>query len=361
MIGTPVRPIQRPDASDGITPVASARDTPPIQARRRNGSDVRKTVGGYDDRRPADQLVRDLRIDSSVLCRSLMSAPWGFGIAGRDAGSFHMVIEGRGWLEVEGMDDRIAMPAGHVAVLPTGSAHWMRDAPDSTAPPLTSILATNEVVEGELRFGGDDGPQAEVVCGVFSFEGGRRPAWIDRLPPVVVSRTAGDRGSWRSRVVDALREEARHPTSGGSIVVNRLLESLMADAFRSSLTGSSDDPALPLPALADGRIGRTLARVREDPARAWSVRELAEVATMSRSAFADRFRMLVGQAPMRYVTELRLSRAARLLRSTDATIADVARSVGYGSEDALSRAFKARFGEAPSVFRAREVRALAVE
>jgi AraC-like DNA-binding protein len=322
---------------------------------------MQKTVAGYDDRGTADELVRDLRIDSSVLCRSVMSAPWGFGIAGREAGSFHMVINGRGWLDVEGRDDAIQMPAGHVAVLPTGNAHWMRDSPNSTAPPLTSILAAHEVVEGELRFGGDDGPLTEVVCGVFSFEGGRRPAWIDRLPPVVVSRADGERSGWRSPVVEALREEARHPTSGGSFVVNRLLESLLADVFRTSLASSSDDPAVPTAALADGRIGLTLSRVREDPARAWSVRELADLATMSRSAYSDRFRMLVGQAPMRYVTELRLSRAARLLRSTDATIADVARSVGYGSEDALSRAFKARFGEAPSIFRSRERSLLAVE
>jgi AraC-like DNA-binding protein len=74
---------------------------------------------------------------------------------------------------------------------------------------------------------------------------------------------------------------------------------------------------------------------------------------MSRSAFSDRFRVLVGEAPMRYLTKLRLARAARLLRSTDATLADVARSVGYGSEEALSRAFKVRVGEAPSVFRTR--------
>jgi AraC-like DNA-binding protein len=334
-----------------------ARDTRPSEELE----DMRKTVAGYDDRGTADELVRDLRIDSSVLCRSVMSAPWGFGIAGREAGSFHMVIEGRGWLNVEGADRPIVMPAGRVAVLPTGNAHWMRDSPDSTAPPLTSILATHEVVDGELRFGGDDGPLAEVVCGVFSFEGGRRPAWLRRLPSVVVSKTDEERGGWRPRVVEALREEARHPTSGGSVVVNRLLESLLADAFRTSLAGSSDDPAVPTAALADGRIGLTLAQVREDPGRAWSVRELAELATMSRSAYSDRFRTLVGQAPMRYVTELRLSRAARLLRSTEATIADVARSVGYGSEDALSRAFKARFGEAPSIFRSRERGRLPVE
>jgi transcriptional regulator GlxA family with amidase domain len=74
---------------------------------------------------------------------------------------------------------------------------------------------------------------------------------------------------------------------------------------------------------------------------------------MSRSAFSERFRSLVGEPPIRYLTELRLTRAARLLRTSDATVADVARTVGYGSEEALSRAFKSRYGEAPSVFRSR--------
>jgi AraC-like DNA-binding protein len=263
-----------------------------------------------------------------------------------------MVVEGQGWLEVEGSTERIALRAGDVAVLPTGSAHWMRDSPDSTAPPLTSILAAHEVIDGELRFGGDDGPLTEVVCGVFSFEGGRRAAWIDRLPPVVVSPREPYGHAWRPSVIEALRQEARMPTDGGSLIVNRLLESLIGDAFRAALTGSFRDAEVSANAIADGRIGRALSRLHEDPARPWSVRALADEAVMSRSAFSDRFRALVGQAPMRYVTELRLTRAARLLRSTDATVADVARSVGYGSEEAMSRAFKGRFEVAPSVFRA---------
>jgi AraC-like DNA-binding protein len=314
---------------------------------------VRKTVAAYDDRGAVDQLVRDLRISSSVLCRSVMAAPWGFGIAGRDAGTFHMVIEGRGWLDVEGAEEPIAMQTGDMAVIPTGRPHWMRDSLGSTAPPLTSILATNEVVDGELRFGGDDGPMTEMVCGVFSLEDGRRPAWIERLPPVVVSSTDQDVGGWRASVIEALREEARRPTDGGSFVVNRLLESLVADGLRAALAASLRDAAVPPAALADDRIGRVLARLHEDPALPWGVGSLADVAVMSRSAFADRFHALVGQPPMRYLTDLRLTRAARLLRSTDATVSDVARSVGYGSEESLSRAFKNRFGEAPSGYRAR--------
>jgi AraC family transcriptional regulator, alkane utilization regulator len=320
---------------------------------------VRKTVAGYDDRDTVVRLVQDLRVGSSVLCRSVMAAPWGFGIAGRDAGSFHVVVEGGGWLEVDGADGPIAMRAGDVAVLPAGRAHWMRDSLNSTAPPLTSILASNDVVDGELRFGGDEGPLTEVVCGVFSFEDDLRPEWIGRLPPVIVSPANGAAPSWRPGVIDALREEARRPTRGGSLVVNRLLGSLVADGLRSALAGSLGDADVPAAAFGDGRIARALMRLHEDPARAWSVRDLADVAAMSRSAFSDRFRTLVGQPPMSYLTDLRLTRAARILRSTDATVADVARSVGYGSEEAMSRAFKKRFGEAPSSFRARQVQTTA--
>jgi AraC family transcriptional regulator, alkane utilization regulator len=315
---------------------------------------VRKTVAGYAGEDAAERLVRDLRIGSSVLCRSVMAAPWGFGIAGRDVGSFHMLLEGRGWLQVEESAGPIALGAGDVVVLPTGSAHWMRDSPGSTAPPLTSILATHDVTDGELRFGGDDdGPVTEVVCGLFSFETDLRAPWMGMLPPVVVSEAAPGDDGWRPAVIRALREEARKSTEGGSTVVNRLLESLIGDALRAELARSFGGADASQQGLADPRVGRALAKLHEHPEQPWTIRGLAEVAVMSRSAFSDRFRALVGVAPIRYLAELRLARAARLLRSTDATVADVARSVGYSSEETLSRAFKARFGEAPSVFRAR--------
>jgi AraC-like DNA-binding protein len=314
---------------------------------------VRKTVVGYDDRGVAQQLARDLRIESSVLCRSVMGPPWGFGIPGRETGTFHMVLEGRGWLDVEATDGPIEMGPGDLAVLPTGRPHWMRDAPDSTAPPLTSILASHDVIDGELRFGTDDGPLTEVVCGLFSFEDGHHAPWIDGLPPVVVSARDRDGAGWRPAVMEALRDEAGRRTPGGSLIVNRLLETLIADALRAELAAALVDGDAPTAAMADARVGRALLRMHDQPSEPWTVRALANAAMMSRSAFSARFRDLVGQAPMRYLTEVRLRRAARLLRSTDATLAEVARSVGYGSEDALSRAFKGRFGEAPSAFRTR--------
>jgi transcriptional regulator GlxA family with amidase domain len=98
-------------------------------------------------------------------------------------------------------------------------------------------------------------------------------------------------------------------------------------------------------------MGRVLAALHDNPQAPWTVGSLADLASMSRSAFAERFRSVVGAPPMRFLTELRLARAARLIRSQDTTLAEVARQVGYGSEESLSRAFKLHYGQAPTVFR----------
>ena len=314
---------------------------------------MKKTVARFADGDVAGELLRDFRIDSSVLCRSVMASPWGFGVAGREVGSFHMVLRGRGWLEVEGLTELVGIQAGDLVVLPNGHAHRVKDSPTTAAPSLASILAHHDIVAGELRFGGDDGPLTEIVCGVFSLEGPQAAAWVKRLPRVVKSAGGPEQPAWRHAAAAALRDEAREPTKGGAAVVNRLLESLLADALREELTALTRDSALSSEALGDHRIGQALARMHENPEAPWTVAGLASEAAMSRSAFAARFRALVGDPPMRYLTMLRLARSARLLRSSDATIAEIAKIVGYGSEEALSRAFKMRFGDPPSVFRAR--------
>jgi AraC-like DNA-binding protein len=315
---------------------------------------VRKTVAGFGGGDVASELLRDVRIESSVLCRSVMAAPWGFGVAGRDLGSFHMVLAGRGVLEVEGAAETVAVGPGDVVVLPTGAEHWVKDAPTTRAPWLTSILDRHEVVDGELRFGGDfggdEGPTTEIVCGVFALEGAA-PSWFERLPPVVVSGGEASERRWRAEVQSALRDEARAPTNGGSVIVNRLLESIIADALADRLRDISADVPASAAALSDRRMGATLGRLHEAPEEPWTVEHMAKVASMSRSAFADRFRSLLGLPPMRYLTELRLARSARLLRTTDMTVAEVARRVGYGSEESLARAFRARFGRTPAAYR----------
>jgi transcriptional regulator GlxA family with amidase domain len=91
--------------------------------------------------------------------------------------------------------------------------------------------------------------------------------------------------------------------------------------------------------------------MHREPERPWSLKELAKRAATSRSVLDERFRQLLGQAPMTYLTAWRLQLAARQLRTTTASMAEVADSIGYASEASFSRAFKRHIGVSPSEWR----------
>jgi AraC-like DNA-binding protein len=114
---------------------------------------------------------------------------------------------------------------------------------------------------------------------------------------------------------------------------------------------AADEPAGWAAALRDPGVSRALADVHDDPARAWTVEDLAARGAMSRSTFAQRFTAMVGQPPLTYLTWWRMTVAGRLLRESDEPLVAVARQVGYGSEFAFAKAFKREFGVAPGRYR----------
>ena len=101
--------------------------------------------------------------------------------------------------------------------------------------------------------------------------------------------------------------------------------------------------------LVDARITRAVKAIHEHPRQRWSIDALAGIAGMSRSSFHDRFTALVGQSPLRYSNEWRLALARELLGQSDARVGQVGLSVGYRSEAAFSRAYKALYGHSPRV------------
>jgi transcriptional regulator GlxA family with amidase domain len=130
----------------------------------------------------------------------------------------------------------------------------------------------------------------------------------------------------------------------------RLPEILLAEALRL-FSESSPQANGWLAATGDPVIGRALRLLHDDPARDWTVDELAHAAGTSRSVLTERFSRLLGQSPMQYLTEWRMQLAADLLRSTSLKLADIAERVGYGSDAAFSRAFRRHVGTWPAEFR----------
>jgi len=153
--------------------------------------------------------------------------------------------------------------------------------------------------------------------------------------------------------MQALASEMAEPAPGSEVVATRLAEVLFIQALRAHIASGVEWRNKGwLRAIFDPQMGTALSAIHDRVNMPWTVESLAETAGMSRSAFAARFKKLLGQTPLEYLTEWRMQKAMPLLQQRDKKLVDVARSVGYESDAAFSKAFKRIVGASPSGYRA---------
>jgi AraC-like DNA-binding protein len=299
-------------------------------------------LGRYEQGDGVTQLLRAARVSSTLWCRSELGAPWGLAIEARAMPTFHVVASGECWLDVDGVPMR-RLGAGDLVVLPHGDAHALRDDPCTRVTLLDDLLAATPVDGGRLRHGGE-GTRTELLCGAFTLEGRQTNPVLAALPRVVHVQAA-ETVAWTLTMLGA---ELASPAPGAEAMTARLTDVLVTHALRAALQGTD--------AVHDSIVAPAVRLVNEHPERSWTLDELARSVALSRSAFSDRFRRATGEAPMRYLSRVRLTRAAGYLRGTDATLGEIAAVCGYSSEFTFSRAFKRAFGVPPGRFRSAEDR-----
>jgi AraC-like DNA-binding protein len=136
-----------------------------------------------------------------------------------------------------------------------------------------------------------------------------------------------------------LFEETRLDGPGHALVLKRLCEILVVQLLRHALQHKMISSTT-LPGVFDAALGKAMHAMRAHPGGKWSVAELAAVCGMSRSRFARQFHEAAGCPPAQYLNRLRIARAQELLRQ-GRLVQDIAVEVGYSSQPAFTRAFRA--------------------
>jgi AraC-like DNA-binding protein len=166
---------------------------------------------------------------------------------------------------------------------------------------------------------------------------------------IQVRASDGESAPWVAATLELAGSAADSRSVGSAAVLTRVSDALLAQALR---VGLAEVGRSRVGALRDPHVARAVQLIHDDPARRWSVSELARAVGYSRSAFAARFRELVGESPIAYATRTRLAFAASELERPDTSVGEVARGVGYASESAFSRAFTRAFDVTPGAYRA---------
>ncbi|HVT37034.1 MAG TPA: AraC family transcriptional regulator [Nevskiaceae bacterium] len=291
-------------------------------------------------------ILHDIRLDGAVFREAVLGAPWALAMHTPGVTSFHIVARGQAWL-LRDVADPLQLQTGEIVLLPGGIRHRLVDDPQTQ---VEAIDVTPELglLRREPLTAGGSGASAHLVSGSFRFDAKLARPLVTALPEVIHLRSAGATPPpWLRIGLQFIAEETGKPEPGQQVILNRVADILLVEALRIHLAALPEGTGSWLLALRDNALSSALAAMHRNPEKDWTVPELAELAHLSRSAFADRFAQVMGQPPLSYLTEHRMRLAASKL-ALGASVAQVAAQVGYASETAFSQAYKRHHGHPPS-------------
>jgi AraC-like DNA-binding protein len=304
-----------------------------------------------------------LHLQGAIFLRGEYSEAWAYdSLPPRDAIAvlapgaervilFHVIASGQAWIETfDG--ERHWAAAGDVIVLPYGDGHRMGgEEPAELAPMATLIEPPPWERMPVIRHGGH-GAATHVVCGYLMCDHPLFDPRLRALPPVFVVRPPeGPARNWVGASINYAMQQTALVGKDRFEAPTTIPELLLVEVLKLHLAAMPGDQTGWLHALGDPVLGPALAAIHTSPERKWNLVSLAGEASVSVSQLDERFREVLGLAPIRYLAGWRMHVAKDLLCSSQLGVAAVAHRVGYDSEEAFSRAFNRETGLAPSSWR----------
>jgi AraC-like DNA-binding protein len=309
------------------------------------------------------EVLRVVKLEGALFFNAEFSAPWcirSSGSAGmesfvspapRHLVMYHLLTEGKAYARLPN-GKRVELSAGDIVILPHGDAHFLGNG--SPERPVDSIQTFAKNLSQGLklaRFGGG-GEITRFVCGYFACDPRLSEIFLSGLPPMLKVHVANEpSGRWLEQSIRFSVNDVNGSHAGSGLVLARLSEVLFVETLRRYINSLPPEQTGWLAGARDPIIGQALALLHKEPAEPWTISELARRVGLSRTRLAERFRHFLEESPMAYLAKWRLKLGAEILQSSEDSVAEIAATVGYGSEAAFNRAFKREFDCPPAQYR----------
>ncbi len=301
-----------------------------------------------------------VRLSGTVLFRVAIRGPWCIQ-AGADPQNissilppgtrhviaFHLALKGR-CLVRHPPGPWQALEPHQVVVLPRGGIHYLGEHRESSPMPFHTMLGEQGLLDlHNVEYELDQGPDTQILCGFLGCDRSAFAPLFDALPDTMIV----DLPDSLQPLIDYAVNVSVNPAPDSLSLRTRLAELLFMESLRCHVQQLSGETGGWLAGLQHPLVRKALEIMHAAPARNWDVETLAARCASSRSQLAREFKDVIGQAPMHYLTQLRMQQAARRLADSHVSIDSIAEEVGYASSAAFQRAFKRCHGMPPGQWR----------
>lgn len=267
---------------------------------------------------------------------------------------YYLVMQGQCILCHEQGENSL-LNAGDLVMLTQGKKHYIRSTSE-----LGNSMPVREL-SGEFSGHRDDaviiGSTPTFNCKILCFQchvdvDMARPL-LSALPSMILidHQIQTNATEWIQYVFQFLALEASSQKIGKDTLINRLAGLILIECIRYHIEHLSEDSESWLLVFKDPALFQAMNAIHQHLDRHWTVAELAQIAHMSRSSFAERFTQKIGMPPLTYLYKYRLRVAAYYLRKTNQSSATISEKLGYASENSFCLSFKKNYGLTPSLYR----------